>query len=128
MYFHKNYVYSYQDSVWRPYTYEYNSISNSAEVTIEGVSQTVSFSSSGQPISVFNVNEEYKYLIPNEIPVSEGLSALFKPEGWLLLEDNLEAMYFHKNYVYSYQDSVWRPYTYEYNSISNSAELTIEGV
>ena len=41
--------------------------------------QTVSFSSSGQPISVFNVNEEYKYLIPNEIPVSEGLSALFKP-------------------------------------------------
>ena len=64
MYFHKNYVYGHQDSVWRPYTYEYNSISNSAVLTIEGVSQTVSFSSSGQPISVFNVNEEYEYLIP----------------------------------------------------------------
>ena len=64
MYFHKNYVFSIQDRVWRPYTYQYNSISNSAELTIEGVSQTVSFSSSGQPISVFNVNEEYENLIP----------------------------------------------------------------
>jgi hypothetical protein len=125
MYFHKNHVYDFQDSVWRPYTYQYYQISNSAELTIEGVSQTVSFSSSGQPISVFNVNEEYNDQIPDVIPSTEGLSSIFRPEGQILeVQSQGGYFYFHnEDTAYSYPNNSWVTYSYEYFPSSGSAFL-----